>query len=238
MRCFLIKDRNLFRGLENLNSKIMLIKKIGTIKTWFAISAAVVVICLAACSRLANIEGTWNGAAISYQQPLAPGAAGSYGAVATNVSTQIATNMTFSPDARKSGTGVVEFMSGVDVLNTVPFEGKVVDPFEINIGATAVCSGTYLFKDDDEVVIAIDPASVKVSIDPQAVNYSENIATGQDAARIDSLRPAIVQHYQRQLLPVMKDYYSKITRIDDIKVKDNILSCEINDRDLTFRRAQ
>ncbi|MDD6722927.1 MAG: hypothetical protein PUE10_03400 [Bacteroidales bacterium] len=197
-----------------------------------------VVLCLAACSRLANIEGTWNGAPVRYEQPTASGAVGSDGAVATNVFTQIATNMTFVPDAQKSGAGTVEFMSNVDVINTVPFDGKLVDPFEINIGATAVCTGTYHFEDQDDIVIAIDPASIKVDIDPQAVNYSENIATGQDAAQIDSLRPALVRQYTRQLLPVMKDYYSKITRIDDIKVKDGIMSCEINDRDLTFRRAQ
>lgn len=216
----------------------MFIKKVSAIKTQIAVAAAVVVLCLAACSRLANIEGTWNGAPVRYEQPTAPGAVGSDGAVATNVSTQIATNMTFVPDAQKSGAGTVEFMSNVDVINTVPFEGKLVDPFEINIGATAVCTGTYHFEDQDDIVIAIDPASIKVDIDPQAVNYSENIATGQDAAQIDSLRPALVRQYTRQLLPLMKDYYSKITRIDDIKVKDGIMSCEINDRDLTFRRAQ
>lgn len=216
----------------------MFIKKVSVIKTQIAVAAAVVVLCLAACSRLANIEGTWNGAPVRYEQPTASGAVGSDGAVATNVSTQIATNMTFVPDAQKSGAGMVEFMSNVDVINTVPFEGKLVDPFEINIGATAVCTGTYHFEDQDDIVIAIDPASIKVDIDPQAVNYSENIATGQDAAQIDSLRPALVRQYTRQLLPVMKDYYSKITRIDDIKVKDGIMSCEINDRDLTFRRAQ
>ena len=216
----------------------MFIKKVSVIKTQIAVAAAVVVLCLAACSRLANIEGTWNGAPVRYEQRTAPGAVGSDGAVATNVSTQIATNMTFVPDAQKSGAGTVEFMSNVDVINTVPFEGKLVDPFEINIGATAVCTGTYHFEDQDDIVIAIDPASIKVDIDPQAVNYSENIATGQDAAQIDSLRPALVRQYTRQLLPVMKDYYSKITRIDDIKVKDGIMSCEINDRDLTFRRAQ
>lgn len=216
----------------------MFIKKVSAIKTQIAVAAAVVVLCLAACSRLANIEGTWNGAPVRYEQPTAPGAVGSDGAVVTNVSTQIATNMTFVPDAQKSGAGTVEFMSNVDVINTVPFEGKLVDPFEINIGATAVCTGTYHFEDQDDIVIAIDPASIKVDIDPQAVNYSENIATGQDAAQIDSLRPALVRQYTRQLLPVMKDYYSKITRIDDIKVKDGIMSCEINDRDLTFRRAQ
>ena len=216
----------------------MFIKKVSAIKTQIAVAAAVVVLCLAACSRLANIEGTWNGAPVRYEQPTAPGAVGSDGAVATNVSTQIATNMTFVPDAQKSGAGTVEFMSNVDVINTVPFEGKLVDPFEINIGATAVCTGTYHFEDQDDIVIAIDPASIKVDIDQQAVNYSENIATGQDAAQIDSLRPALVRQYTRQLLPLMKDYYSKITRIDDIKVKDGIMSCEINDRDLTFRRAQ
>ncbi len=216
----------------------MFIKKVSVIKTQIAVAAAVVVLCLAACSRLANIEGTWNGAPVRYEQPTAPGAVGSDGTVATNVSTQIATNMTFVPDAQKSGAGTVEFMSNVDVINTVPFEGKLVDPFEINIGATAVCTGTYHFEDQDDIVIAIDPASIKVDIDPQAVNYSENIATGQDAAQIDSLRPALIRQYTRQLLPVMKDYYSKITRIDDIKVKDGIMSCEINDRDLTFRRAQ
>ena len=216
----------------------MFIKKVSVIKTQIAVAAAVVVLCLAACSRLANIEGTWNGAPVRYEQPTAPGAVGSDGAVATNVSTQIATNMTFVPDAQKSGAGTVEFMSNVDVINTVPFEGKLVDPFEINIGATAVCTGTYHFEDQDDIVIAIDPASIKVDIDPQAVNYSENIATGQDAAQIDSLRPALVRQYTRQLLPLMRDYYSKITRIDDIKVKDGVMSCEINDRDLTFRRAQ
>lgn len=216
----------------------MFIKKVSAIKTQIAVAAAVVVLCLAACSRLANIEGTWNGAPVRYEQPTASGAVGSDGAVATNVSTQIATNMTFIPDAQKSGTGTVEFMSNVDVINTVPFEGKLVDPFEINIGATAVCTGTYHFEDQDDIVIAIDPASIKVDIDPQAVNYSENIATGQDAAQTDSLRPVLVRQYTRQLLPLMRDYYSKITRIDDIKVKDGIMSCEINDRDLTFRRAQ
>lgn len=216
----------------------MFIKKVSAIKTQIAVAAAVVVLCLAACSRLANIEGTWNGAPVRYEQPTASGAVGSDGAVATNVSTQIATNMTFVPDAQKSGAGTVEFMSNVDVINTVPFEGKLVDPFEINIGATAVCTGTYHFEDQDDIVIAINPASIKVDIDPQAVNYSENIATGQDAAQIDSLRPALVRQYTRQLLPLMRDYYSKITRIDDIKVKDGVMSCEINDRDLTFRRAQ
>lgn len=216
----------------------MFIKKVSAIKTQIAVAAAVVVLCLAACSRLANIEGTWNGAPVRYEQPTAPGAVGSDGTVATNVSTQIATNMTFVPDAQKSGAGTVEFMSNVDVINTVPFEGKLVDPFEINIGATAVCTGTYHFEDQDDIVIAIDPASIKVDIDPQAVNYSENIATGQDAAQTDSLRPALVRQYTRQLLLLMKDYYSKITRIDDIKVKDGIMSCEINDRDLTFRRSQ
>lgn len=216
----------------------MFIKKVSAIKTQIAVAAAVVVLCLAACSRLANIEGTWNGAPVRYEQPTASGAVGSDGTVATNVSTQIATNMTFVPDAQKSGAGTVEFMSNVDVINTVPFEGKLVDPFEINIGATAVCTGTYHFEDQDDIVIAINPASIKVDIDPQAVNYSENIATGQDAAQIDSLRPALVRQYTRQLLPLMRDYYSKITRIDDIKVKDGVMSCEINDRDLTFRRAQ
>ncbi|MGM9865647.1 MAG: hypothetical protein ACI30P_05165, partial [Muribaculaceae bacterium] len=129
----------------------MFIKKVSVIKTQIAVAAAVVVLCLAACSRLANIEGTWNGAPVRYEQPTAPGAVGSDGVVATNVSIQIATNMTFVPDAQKSGAGTVEFMSNVDVINTVPFEGKLVDPFEINIGATAVCTGTYHFEDQDDI---------------------------------------------------------------------------------------
>lgn len=212
--------------------------KPGVIKAQLAVAAGIAIVCLGACSRLANIEGTWAGTPSRYETPQPAAASGSNGAVVTNISTQIATRMTFIPDQAKSGTGIVEFASDIDAVNTVPFDSTMVDPYEINIAATAVCSGTYHFDDRDEIVIAIDPVSVRVTVDPEGVNYSENVLTGQQAPQIDSLRPALVQRYTRQLIPVMNDYYSRFTRVDDIKVKNDILSCEINDRDYTFRRAR
>lgn len=212
--------------------------RIGPLKARIALAAGVVLLCVTACSRLADVKGTWSTTPTRIDAPQVASATASGNGPSVNITTQVATQITFIPDINHSGSGAVEFVSDIDAINSVPFEGQVVDPYEVSIAATAVCSGSYHFDDRDEIIVAIDPSSIRVTVDPDGVNYSENVLTGSQAPQIDSLRPALVERYTRMLTPIVSDYYSKFSKIDDIKVKNDIMSCEINHRDYTFRRAR
>ncbi len=47
----------------------------------------------------------------------------------------------------------------------------------LNVAGTAMMNGKYAIVDDDEVAITLDPTSLTVNVDPQAIKYQSNIFT-------------------------------------------------------------
>lgn len=194
------------------------------------IAAAVAALSLTACDKTPDVQGTWSGLI----SPLETG--GGQDLVGRNVSSQISTNLTFSGSS-ESKEGNVELASNIDIIDAVPFDNRVDAPYEVSVTASAQAMGTYRFVDDDDIAIVIDPASVKVTLDPDAVSYGANVLTGQQTpAQLDSLKAEFVKVYQAKVLQKVRLYYARFRKIDDVKVKDGMLSCEVNDTDLTFQR--
>lgn len=204
-------------------------------RTKIALALSGIVLLLGSCDKTPDVAGTWEGNAVRMDAAADNKTAAPSATTARPINTQIATNLTFIPDATDAKKGTVELASDIDVVDYVPFNDTADSPYELNIAATSVATGSYHFTDDDEIVIAIDNKSVKVNIDPEAVSYGSNVLTGVQTPAIDSIKPAIVNRYNTLLLPEVKNYYSRFNKIDDIKVKESIMSCEIGDRDYTFR---
>lgn len=182
------------------------------------------------CNRVPDISGTWNGTASQI------GYTGKDNVTGPLVNGQITNTLTFIPSVNETRMGTVEIASVINVTDAVPFEGQVTDPYEINVTATATGRGAYHFTDDDELVIAIDNNSINVNVDPEAVTYAENVFTGTQSPQTEDIKGKLASAYKAKILSQIRLEYSKMQRLDDIKVHDNILSCEFADRDYTFRR--
>ena len=184
---------------------------------------------LTACEKQADIAGTWAGSPSQF----APEDQGT--PAGTTANSMITTRMTFIPVEGDNSQGTVEVASDLSLTEAVPFDSTIVAPYEMSVAGTAVISGVYHFDDNDEVVMSLDPSTLNVNIDPQTVAYSENLITGAQAPQIERLKPAIAAAMKAKITPMLQAYYARYQRIEDIKVKNGLMSCEIGDRDYTLR---
>ena len=118
-------------------------------------------------------------------------------------------------------------------------DSSLMQPYEVSVAATASITGdwTYEDRDDDDIIVSLDPESLKVRVDPDGVTFSQDILTGNERPVLDSLTAATAAVWTRSLTAAMRVEFAKYQKISDVKVKKNILSCEIDDRDYSFRRV-
>lgn len=67
---------------------------------------------------------------------------------------------------------------------------------------------------------------------------SENLLSGTDRSTLDSLTAATAEQWRVLLTPIVRERFYSYRKIDDVKVHhSDMMSCEVADRDLTFRRV-
>lgn len=77
-----------------------------------------------------------------------------------------------------------------------------------------------------------------MNIDPAGVTFSENILTGLQRPALDSLTQQTVDAWRVRITAAIRDEFYKYQKIEDIKVHhSDMMSCEVADRDYTFRRV-
>lgn len=146
----------------------------------------------------------------------------------------------FAPDASDSKRGVVDIMAVMEVsqaVSGIPADMNV--PYQTNITATASINGQYVFEDgdDDDIIVSFDPTSLKINVDPDGVTFSENLISDTERPVLDSLTAATADHWRVILTSAIRDRFNKYRKIEDIKVHhDDFMSCEVENRDITFRR--
>lgn len=169
-----------------------------------------------------NMKGIWAGAP---EQLADTGAA-----KATVVRT-----MEFTPTG-EAGQGSVTLTAYVTVENTMPANDSIVTPLTITASGTATITGLYQAKDDDEMLLNLDGSSMTVNVDPEAVQLNYDILTGDSAPQLASLKPAAAVLASQQINHAARKVFFNLTEIDDIKIHNDIMDCELGHQDLTFRR--
>ncbi len=135
--------------------------------------------------------------------------------------------------------GEVVLNSVVEVSQAVvgPVYGAS-SPYQANITASAQISGTYVTEADDELILSLDPSTYTVTVDPDGVVYTSNIVDGMERPVLDSLTATTAERWKVIITSTMRDRFNQYRKIDDVKVHHgDIMSCEVADRDMTFRRV-
>lgn len=161
--------------------------------------------------------------------------AGEPGVAGTIANSQVNTRLTFVPD-----DSTVVLNSDINVMDVIGPNDLFINTYELSVSATASIRGKYTLErdgDDYNVIIAFVDTTLAVDVDPQAVTFNTNALTGKQQPELDTLRPHLAQNYCVSIRNDLHEYYSNFQHLEDVRVKDNILSLELADRDCTFRRV-
>lgn len=186
-------------------------------------------ILLTSCDKRPDISGVWVGTPVRIDN--------------ISAADQANATMTFvftSDSVSKPDCGVVSVSALIDADQAVSSDDSFIDsPYEVSVAATATIDGrwTYEDRDDDDIIIALDPQTMKVRVDPHGVTFSNNILTGSQQPVVDSLSNATAEAWTKSISTAMSAKFHNISKISDIKINNGIMSCEINDRDYTFRKV-
>lgn len=143
-----------------------------------------------------------------------------------------------SVDNSKDG-GRVFISALIDANQAVSSEdASIVSPYEVSVAATATITGTwsYEYGEDDDIIIVLDPQSLHVDVDPRGVTFSNDVLTGMQQPLVDSFSNATARTWTKSISSAISDKFYSFSKLSDIKINNGIMSCEINDRDYTFRR--
>lgn len=190
---------------------------------------ALSVLMLASCNSNPDISGVWVGTPMHLDN--------------IGAADQASATMTFifaNDSVAGHECGTVKISALINAEQAVSAQNSTVDaPYEVSVAATAAIDGRWSYeeKDDDDIILAFDPQSLQVRVDPDGVAFSENLLTGSQQPVTDSLTTATAQAWTKSVSTAMSDTFHSISKISDIKIKNGILSCEINDRDYCFRRV-
>lgn len=185
---------------------------------------------VSSCSKNDNLTGAWQG------NPTRIDIRGAEYATTTFT-------LDFAPDASAKRTGTINISAVIDVEQAVntTIDSTFDQPYITSVAGTASITGHYAAEndDDDDIIISFDPGSFTVNVDPDGVTFSENVLTGHEQSSLDSISKATAERLRIAISTGLRDELSKYTRIEDIKIHHNdMLSCEIADRDHSFRKVQ
>ncbi len=132
--------------------------------------------------------------------------------------------------------GTVTMTALVTVENAIHASDSIVIPLTITASGTAVITGSYRVKDDDEANLNLDATSLSISVDPDAVKLSYDIIDGNSGTSLEALRPGALRLARQQISRAAQEVFFNLDEIDDIRVDGDMMSCEIGHKDLNFRR--
>ncbi|MDE5572184.1 MAG: hypothetical protein K2H32_06995 [Muribaculaceae bacterium] len=128
-------------------------------------------------------------------------------------------------------------MSGLISVNSAVPQGDAVDsPISYTASGVATISGEWTVQDDDEITIYLDPSTMKIDVDPEGVVLDYNVLTASSAPDTTAIKPALASMVKKAISTGVETKFFNAKKIDDIKIKDNIMSCEIDDYDITLHR--
>lgn len=192
------------------------------------LGAALMLLATAACSKHNDINGAWTSTPTNIDNM-------AYAASATGVTT-------IDFDAAKgAASGPVTLTMVIDA--TQPVDSGATDgfsaPYEISVTGTATISGRWSYEDgdDDDILLFLDNSSLKVNVDPNGVTFSQNLLTGAQQPVVDSLTNVTAERWRSAMRTVAAKQFFEFTKLDDVKISNDIMSCELGKRDLTFHRA-
>ncbi len=196
------------------------------LKLILASGLTIAVATLTSCDRHADVVGSWTGMP---ERSLA--VAGAIDATST-----ISLDLAQQPASNAKDNGLLTISAVIDANQPVTGGDIENAAYEVSVAASASMTGSWTFIDDDDIAVSLDPATFTINVDPDGVTFAEDIVSGMQEPQLDSLSAVTATRWQNAIGPAIKTEFLKYGKLDDIKIKNGIMTFEINDRDYTFRR--
>lgn len=176
-------------------------------------------------ARLADsVTGSWSGQAERVETPAQP------------TTTTVTRMLTFTPSLDSSTGGTIRASALFSVESGTQLQPAGIQPIAVTVNGSATITGHWEAIDDDEIAVSFDSKTLNIDIDPQEVILEYDIASQEATPMDESIRPDIAASVKRSMTSIMNHSVFNYGKIDDIKVKGSLLSCEINKKDYTFHR--
>ncbi|MDE7152847.1 MAG: DUF5052 family protein [Muribaculaceae bacterium] len=134
--------------------------------------------------------------------------------------------------------GEIVISSMVSVNTQLPDNDNPEAPVSVTASGKATISGTWAAVDDDEIAIYLRPETFSVEVDPSATVLTPAGEMSENGPDLAKLQPSAAQYVRQQITESLRGDFFKFTKIDDIKIQGNIMTCEVNHRDITLRTTK
>lgn len=177
------------------------------------------------CERRPDVTGVWSGMPTRINT--------------VSAASDATAQYSFAFGSTDKNGGDISISALIDANQPVSASVLTTDvPYEVSVASTATINGSWRYEDDDDIIIALDPSTLNVRVDPHGVTFSTDILTATQQPQLDSLTATTAAAWQVSLTKAMTEEFRKFNKISDIKIHNGIMSCEIDDRDCTFRQTQ
>ncbi|MBD5185033.1 MAG: hypothetical protein HDS92_00300 [Bacteroidales bacterium] len=183
-------------------------KKILPLLSLLAIGAAFQS-CDNASTLSKELDGSWSGA----PEPLFDSGASS----ATIIET-----WTFAPSDSSDTSGSLILTALTSVTGSISGAEGISVPVSVTASGYATVTGTWEALSVDRVNVALDPSSMTVKVDPDAVIINADVIGDAAAApNVATLRPQLAESIKTQMEKAVSQRYADINQLTSVSVTDN-----------------
>lgn len=181
--------------------------------------------CQTASSLSKKVEGDWSGTPIRFDKK-----------------TEV--DGTFTPVfrfERRGNSPGGDFTLSARVSVTMPVNAPIDSLGTSAVSATAAglatVSGTWHASDIDEIDLTYDMSTMVVNMDPDVTFELANIWTSADTPTVRTVPDAVKKAFVKQMTDAMTYTLRKLDDLDDVSIKENLMSCEFLKQDHTLNRV-
>lgn len=197
----------------------------------YCLMSAVIALTLTSCdenARLAkDIHGTWAGTPENVTDNTA--------ITATLIETYSFTDAAETLSKGAYG-GDISVTGMISCSTQILGDSTLVEPVTLTASAVSTINGTWTVIDDDEIAVTLNPETLVVNMDPDAVTVANNVVTNNDNPSIEALKPGITATLRDGIKHTLTMRYASIRQLDDIKIKGPLMKFEIGKNDYVFTR--
>ena len=196
--------------------KLALIAAVGALATLAG--------CQTASTLSKKADGDWSGTPVRFDKK-------------TNV------DGTFTPVfrfVRQGNSNGGDFSIAADLSVTMPVNAPIDSLGTSAVSATAAgmatVRGTWYASDDDEIELTYDMSTLVINMDPEVTFELANIWTSTDTPTERTVSEAVKRAFVKQMTDAMSLTLQKLDDLDDVNIKENLMSCEFLKQKHTLNR--
>ena len=113
---------------------------------------------------------------------------------------------------------------------------SVTTPVKATVNGNVKASGTWTVKDDDEVIVTLDPSNTVVNIDTTslALSYAKLTDAPQDS--LNTIKGRVAANITDVIKPMIATRVQKMRKFDDVKITGNTMTLEAGHNKMTFTK--